>query len=102
QPRAVEFKARHHSRTRPGGNNDAVESQVLLAASPALSHFQRSRIHECGFAPHELDLALFRKLSKSAGELVNYAGLPIAKFVEVNFGRGEFDAPVLGLLGFFK
>ena len=51
---------------------------------------------------YEVDLALLRELAESAGELVDDAFLPSAEFVQVNFGHGEFDAPVLGLFGFFE
>src|SRR5260370_15997686 len=99
--RAVEFETGHGGRTRSGGDDDAVESQAFFATG-GLCNFHRGGIHECGFTLYELDLALFRELSKSAGQLVDDSFFPSAELVEIDFGLSEFYAPVLRLLGFFE
>ncbi len=80
-----------------------MRSKVRFSSPPALFEtFSVVGIYERGLPLDELNLAQFRELAQSAGQFVDDARFPIAKFVEIDFGRGKFDAPVLGLLSFFK
>ena len=79
-----------------------MRSNVSVSSPARLCDFERGRINECSFALNELHRALFRELAESAGQLLDDALFPAAKFGEIDFRLGEFDAPVLRLMRFFE
>ena len=49
-----------------------------------------------------MNFALLRENAEAAGQLLDDTFFPRAQACQIDFRRGEFDAPVLGLMRFFQ
>ena len=98
--RRVELQRGNDRRARAGGDDDAVEGERLFGAV-GFRDPQRGGVLKRRAALHVLHLALLRENAEAAGELLDDAFFPRAQARQIDFRRGELDAPVLGLMRFF-
>jgi|GEM_PF-5265693 len=84
---------------RTGGDDALVEVHRLGAAVRFL-HLDGILVHEASVAVYVVDLAHLRQLAESAGEVADDLVLERHQFLQVDFRRLEFDAPLFRLLGF--